>query len=180
MCNAKTWTRRLARGLIAGQLMLGAVSIGALATATPSHAATVLNPHGAWRGIAEIEDSAVAFGAMTEMRNGGAAAFVVKRGSLSLVLTNSDWTLKNRASIDVSVQIDGTTYSGHGVASDRQTIEIPDVSTEVLKMFVDGSQAEINVNDGDIVWTLDLTGFTAAIVEAQGIVEAQRLVRAHL
>ena len=36
----------------------------------------------------------------------------------------------------------------------------------VLKGFADGAQAVVDINDGDIVWTFDLDGFTAAMSDA--------------
>jgi hypothetical protein len=159
MFSFSTVRRRLASGVMAGQLLFGALAIGA---ATPSEAATVLRAHGAWHGV--VDDSTAAFGAMTEMDNGGVAMFLVKNGSLSLMLGKCCWTADS--DIDVSVRIDGRTFEGYAQLVNRETIEVPDVSREVLDMFVDGAEGVVNVDNGRIVWTLELDGFTASMADA--------------
>jgi hypothetical protein len=165
MINARTLMRRLAGGLIAGQLMLGAISIGALVSSSPSSAATLMSPHGVWQGI--VSSGQMAYGAMTKMDKGGTIAFVVKGDTLSLVLSHPDWDLRTDGSMRARVQIDGATYTGTAVVDDRDMIEIENVSSDVLKMFVDGSQAVVDLADGAVVWRLDLDGFTASILEAR-------------
>ncbi len=166
MFNAQTLIRRLAGGLIAGQLILGAISIGSLASSSPSEAATVMSPHGAWQGIATTGNGQMAYGAMTKLDKGGMVAFVVKGDTLSLVLSDPSWNLRSDGSVQVRLRIDGATYTGTAVVDDRDMIEIPNVSAEVLKMFAGGAQAVVDLGDGAAVWTLSLDGFTASMSDA--------------
>ena len=166
MFNAQTLIRRLAGGLIARQLILGAISIGSLASSSPSEAATVTSPHGAWQGIATTGNGQMAYGAMTKLDKGGMVAFVVKGDTLARP-ERSELNLRmSDGSVQVRLRIDGATYTGTAVVDDRDMIEIPNVSAEVLKMFAGGAQAVVDLGDGAAVWTLSLDGFTASMSDA--------------
>lgn len=105
-------------------------------------------------------------GATAKMTKGGTAAFVVKGDTLTLVLTDPDWHLKVNRRPPARVQIDGESFTGRAVVGGRDFIEIPNISMAVLKGFADGAEAVVDINDGDIVWTFDLDGFTAAMSDA--------------
>jgi hypothetical protein len=159
---SKLWnlTRRCAAGFIAAQLLIVPVATGF--SAAPASAATVSAEHGAWQGFS----SGSLVGVMTRMDSGGIAAFVVKGDSYTLLLSNPNWSLKVGARVPVSVTIDGEVFTGTAVASDTDMIEMPNVTTNVLRQFVDGAKAVVDVNDGEIVWSLDLDGFTASMADA--------------
>jgi hypothetical protein len=154
------FARRCATGLVTAQLAFGAVSTAALVSAAPADAAVLLQ-HGFWQGIT----AAGGFGAMTSLSDGGKAAFIAKGSTLSLVLVGDGWSLNVGAEMPVTVTIDGHVLSGTAVATDAHTIEVSDVRMSVLKEFVDDDMAVINVNN-DIVWTLNLYGFSAAMTDA--------------
>ncbi|MGB8901624.1 MAG: hypothetical protein WCC90_21325 [Methylocella sp.] len=159
-------TRRLAAGLIATQLMLGTASVSALVSAAPASAATFLSQHGAWQGFFTADDGVTLVGARAEMTKGGTAAFVFHGDTLTLVLTDPDWDLKVNRHPPARVQIDGESFVGKAIVSGRDIVEIPNISMAVLKGFVDGAEAVVDINDGDIVWSFDLDGFTAAMSDA--------------
>ncbi len=159
-------TRRLAAGLIAAPLMLGTVSVSALITAAPASAVTFLRQHGTWQGVLPTGAGEVLTGAVAKMTKGGMALFGVKCDTLTLKLMDPAWDLKVGFHPRAHVEIDGKSFTGRAIVASRDVIEIPDISIDVLKGFADGAQAVVDVNDGDIVWTFDLDGFTAAISDA--------------
>jgi hypothetical protein len=163
----KLWhlVRHAAPGLVAAQLALGTVSASALFGAVPASAA-VLAQHGLWQGVAFRQDDRPVYGAITPMDHGGTAELVVKGDSLSLILSNPDWHFHVDLTVPVHVQIDGASYSGTGTVTRADVVEISHVSLDVLKMFVAGAKAKIDVNDGDVVWTIGLDGFTASMSDA--------------
>jgi hypothetical protein len=152
--------RRFAASLVAAQLAFGAVSTTALVSAAPANAA-VFAQHGFWQGIAASDG----FGARTSVGDVGTAAFIVKGSRLSIVLVDDAWSLNVGVEVPVTVTIDGEVLSGTAVATDEHTVEMSDVRMSVLKQFVDDDMAVVNVNN-DIVWTLNLYGFTAAMTDA--------------
>jgi hypothetical protein len=162
---------RVAAGLVAALLTLGAVSVSAPASAEPASAASLLKPRGAWQGFSFTRNGAPLLGAKIGTDKGGLIAFMTNGDTLSLVLMNPNWDLKIGHRAPVRVRIDNESFIGTAVVSDRASIEIPDVSLNVFKGFADGAKAEINVNNGDVVYKLDLGGFTAAMSDA---LEAQK------
>jgi hypothetical protein len=159
-------TRRLAAGLIAAPLMLGTVSVSALIAAAPASAVTFLRQHGSWTGVLPTGAGEVLTGAVAKMTEGGMALFGVKGDTLTLKLTNPAWDLKVGFRPRAYLEIDGKSFTGRAIVTSRDVIEIPDISIDVLKGFADGAQAVVDINDGDIVWTFDLDGFTAAMSDA--------------
>ena len=170
MTIRSTLTRRCAAGLLAAQLIVGAVST--LATAAPAVAATVLDRHDAWQGFTTTLDGDRLFGAITRMNHGGTAAFLITGDTLSLVMTNPDWDFRDGRTVPVRLTIDGETYTGSGTVRGSDMIEMPNVNKEVMGRFIDGAEATLDVNDGDLVWTLDLHGFTQAMADVVRLVKA--------
>jgi hypothetical protein len=158
--------RRFAAGLVAALLTLGTVSVSAVVSAEPTSAAILLTQHGTWQGFSINDRGATLVGVKAEMIKGGLTAFLVKGDTLSLVLTDPNWDLRIGHRTPVRVQIDDETFIGTAIVSDHDSIEIQNVSLNVLKGFADGAKAVVNVNEGEIVWTLDLDGFTAAMSDA--------------
>lgn len=159
-------TRRVAAGLVAAQLMLGTACVSALISTAPASATTFLRSHGAWQGFVASSDGETLVGARAEMTKGGMAAFVAHGDTLTLALTDPAWDLKVNRRPPVRVQIDGERFIGKAVVSGRDFVEIPNISMAVLKGFADGAQAVVDIDNGDIVWTFDLDGFTAAMSDA--------------
>ena len=163
-----SFTRRLAVGLIAAPLVLGTVSVTALVSAAPASAFTFLHSHGAagWQGFIPGEDGETWRGATTKMRKGGTTVLVVDGDTVSLILTNPAWDLKVDRRPPASVKVDGESFVGNAVVTHRDIIEISNISMKVIKSLADGAEAVVDIDDGDIVWTLDLHGLSAAMLEA--------------
>ena len=172
MSNFASFARRCATGLVAAQLMFGALTVTAVVVSAPAQAATVMDQHGAWQGFSTTIDGRRLFGAITRMDRGGTAAFLVKDGGLSLFMTDPSWRLVDGKTMAVRLTIDGQSYTGTGIARGGDMIEMADVKRDVLTMFVDGAEAQLDVNSGDYVWTLDLHGFTASMADALRLVRA--------
>jgi hypothetical protein len=66
-----------------------------------------------------------------------------------------------------SLRVDGQSYVGTASVTGRHSIEISDVNSDVLDMFIDGAEAVFDINYGDFHWTIDLHGITAALSDAK-------------
>ena len=173
MTAKSKFTSHATGALLAVSLVFGAVPIGATLVATPA-AAVTLNSHGMWAGFYTIRDSVKVWGARTDMTGGGSAAVLVTGDTLSIEMRDPSWHLDVGSTMTVSLTIDGANYVGTATVRGRHTIEIPDVSKDVLNMFIEGAVAVIDLDGSDINWTLDLHGFTnsmkdALIVQTTGI-----------
>lgn len=168
MSTSSFLSRRLAAGLVAAPLVFGMVSAPAFAAPAPSVIFLKTHGDGGWQGYYVKNGPEFEFGAITEMNKGGFARIVVKGGAISLILTDPSWDLKANLRVPISVEIDGKTLTGTAVVMGRDIIEVPGAEM-LVKDFGAGAQAIININDGDIVWTLDLHGFTAAIWDASKV-----------
>ena len=171
MSNFASLARRCATGLVAAQMLFGAVSVTTLALAAPAHAA-VAEEHGAWKGFTTTIDGRPVFGVMADMTKGGTTAFLAKDGGLELVITNPTWNFEPGVTVPVTLTIDGQTYTGTGTSVGKDMIEMKGIGRNILAMFVDGAEAEVDVGNGAIVWTLDLHGFTASMADALRLFQA--------
>jgi len=160
-----SFTRRLAAGLIAAPLVLGAVSVTALVCAIPAGAIATFHPvgSGGWQGFIPDEDGEALAGVLTKMSKGGVFLFGINSHTRTLKLTDPKWDYKVGDHPRVCVKIDGVCFAGRAIVTSPDVIEIPDVSKDLLDGFFDGREAIVDIDDGTIMWTLNLDGFTAAM-----------------
>jgi hypothetical protein len=163
--------RRVAAGLIAAPLMLGAVSLQAFVASTPASAAAYA-VHGAWQSFSLATSRGTLFGAMTQMSKGGTAAFIIGGDSISMVLVDPSWDFVTSREAPVRVQIDGGALTGVAIINEGNRIEMHGITSEALKELVAGAEAVINIDHGYIVWSIDLHGFTAAMADAMKLYKA--------
>ena len=161
MFKISSIVRRLAVGLAAASLMLGTVS--APASAEASGKTTILAVHGVWKSFSSRSNRKTLLGIMTKMNKGGTTAIVTDGDTVSLILTDPSWNLKVNRRVPVRVTVDGHTLTGTAVVTSSDMIEMEDLTSNAVKELADGDEAVIDVNEGDIVWTLNLNGFTAAM-----------------
>ena len=166
MCKTLPFlARRAAAALIAAPLMFGAVSLPGIVSAAPV-SVSVHAVHGAWQSFSLASDNGTSFGAMTKMSKGGTAAFVLDGDSVTLFLSDESWDLDADREVPLRVRIDGDTMTGTALIVTRTMVEMRGIAPEALRKLAVGAQAVIDVDDGDIVWSLDLHGFTAAMSDA--------------
>jgi len=158
--------KQCATGLIAAQLLLGTAAVSTLVPVASADAATLLVPHGAWRGMLASEAGEKGFGIFTDMEKGGSAALVVKGEDAALAFTDPSWKLKAGDKVAVRVEIDGEGFTGEAIATDATTLQVADVSDDIVLKMAHGAQAIVNLDGGRVVWTLDLDGFSSSLSDA--------------
>jgi hypothetical protein len=180
---ANSFVRRVAVGLIAAPLTLGAGCVAPLVLATPASAcgaslapptsAAIMPQRGAgWRGFYIASDGANLVGARTAMNRGGSLTLVASDDATSLILSDPRWNLRVGRSAPVRLEVDGNFFTGSGTASCPDSFEIPNVALKSLKKLAVGAKAIINVDNGRIIWIFDLDGLAAAITDATQRYEA--------
>jgi hypothetical protein len=154
---------RALSGFIFAQLIIGAVSSFAWGAAVPAAAAAPLG----WETVHAEGDDGMFVGARSRTESDGEFVFATDGTRFSIVFGNENWHLGRQSRfVPVSIKVDNVCFDGEAVVADRGGI-VADVTPELLKAFADGSTATIDINRGDVVWTLDLHGFSAAMLKAR-------------
>jgi hypothetical protein len=154
--------RRAAVGLIAAPLLLGA-PLPILAAGAP---ATVYEAHGTWQSFSSQGARGPVFGVMTKMIKGGVAVLILEGDTVTMLLKDPTWDLSAEGEVPVRVDIDGAILNGAAVVSGRNLLAMPGITGKALNKLASGAEAVIDINSGEIVWSLDLHGFTAAMSDA--------------